>query len=118
MANSVDGSDLEKTLDNLEKRSLAAAKMYLETKALQLQGKAQQRAEWTDRTAHARQRIKGTLEADENMLTIKLAHGVEYGVFLELAHEKKYAILWPVVNEEKTNIVNGLSKLLERFKLV
>lgn len=114
----VDSSDLEKTLLQLEKRSVAAAAMYCETVAVVIQGKAMQKAPWTDRTGQARQRLKGSTEVMDDVIRIKLAHGVDYGVFLELAREKKHAILWPIIESESGAVIKGLSKLLDRYKLV
>lgn len=56
-------------------------------------------ASWTDRTGNARQ----TLNTDVHNLTadmveIMLAHGVEYGIFLELANAGNYAVIAPALD--------------------
>lgn len=54
---------------------------------------AKQNARWENRTGHARQRLKSDVLPVANGYKIRLAHGVDYGKWLELAHEKKYAII-------------------------
>lgn len=56
-------------------------------------------ATWTDRTGNARQSLAAEVEemAGE-MVQIILAHGVEYGIFLELAHGGAYQIIAPTID--------------------
>ncbi|MCW6075474.1 hypothetical protein LAV44_09055 [Clostridium sporogenes] len=48
-----------------------------------LENQAKHNAQWTDRTSHARQGLKGGCEGGGNNYSIYLAHGVEYGEILE-----------------------------------
>lgn len=90
--------------------------MYAETSALKLQNHARQNAKWTDRTGHARQRLTGDVLIVSNGYKLRLAHGVDYGKWLELAHEKRFAIIFPTIQEVGTNqIIPGFEKLLERL---
>ena len=58
-----------------------------------MQTYAQQKAPWTDRSGRARQTLKGSTEKQPQKRIIKIAHGVDYGLWLELAHEKRFAII-------------------------
>lgn len=60
---------------------------------------AKTHAPWTDRTGHARQSLHGGVErrADDT-LVLYLSHGMEYGIWLELANGGNYAILGPTVD--------------------
>ena len=51
------------------------------------------------------------------IVRITLAHGVDYGIWLELAHEKNYAIIAPTVREEGPRIVSDLDNLMSKLKL-
>lgn len=54
---------------------------------------------WTDRTANARQSLNTEVEQmGLDMVSIILAHGVEYGIFLELAHGGAYQIIGPTID--------------------
>lgn len=60
---------------------------------------AKENAAWTDRSANARQALHGCHEqAANDIVEIYIAHGMDYGVFLELRWAGKYAILWDTVN--------------------
>ena len=111
-----DGSDLMKGLMTAETKSDAAIHMYAETSALQLQNYAKENRPWTDRTGHARQRLKGYVGKSEAGWRIYLAHGVDYGLWLELAHEKRYSIIPKTIEYvgAKT-IIPGFKRLLERL---
>lgn len=89
----VDTSQLEKGLENLEDRAIAAIQLFAETGALKMQTYAQQNARWTDRSGRARQTLKGSVEQSPDKTTIIISHGVDYGIWLELAHEKRFAII-------------------------
>ena len=52
----LDAESLLNGLANFETRAQAAIRMYAETSALKLQNYAREKARWTDRTGHARQR--------------------------------------------------------------
>lgn len=56
-------------------------------------------ASWTDRTGNARQSLTVEVEdAAGDMVEIILAHGVEYGIWLELAHGGAYQIIAPTLD--------------------
>lgn len=111
-----DGSDLMKGLMTTETKADTAIHMYAENSALQLQNYAKQNRPWTDRTSAARQRLKGYVGRAEVGWRIYLAHGVDYGIWLELAHEKKYSIIPKTIEYVgKSFIMPGFHKLLERL---
>lgn len=97
-------------------RALIAMEGYVATNALKLQGYMQQNAKWTDRTGHARQRLKGTYQKQDDSFLIVLSHGVNYGIFLELAHEKRFAITVPTAKEKGPEIMKEFEGLLDRLK--
>lgn len=58
-----------------------------------------QEARWVDRTGNARKMLTAEVEdVAMSMVEIILAHGVSYGVFLELANAGRYAIIAPTID--------------------
>lgn len=112
-----DTSEVERGLDTIETRLMAALDMYADTAAQKLQSEARANRPWTDRTGRARQGLMGSHEASGSEITIVLAHTVDYGIWLELAHEKNYAIVAPTVNLNKDEIIQGLQGLLDKVKV-
>ena len=110
-----DASLLTGGLLDFNQRAQTAIRMYAETSALKLQNDARSDAPWTDRTAHARQRLTGDVLISEKGYTIRLSHGVNYGKWLELAHEKKYAIIKPTIDKDSPEIIKGLQNLLKKL---
>lgn len=111
-----DFSELYSWLNTTPGRAELALNQYSVNAALKLQNYARNKAPWTDRTGHARQRLTGTSSRISSGYRITLAHGVNYGIWLELAHEKKYAIIQPTILVNSSEVMTGLNKLLERLK--
>ena len=63
-----------------------------------MEGYAKSHAPWTDRTGHARQSLHGGVDVQGDQQVLYLSHGVEYGIWLELAHDGNYAIVRPTVD--------------------
>ena len=96
----------------------AVVLMYSETKARQLQSQMKKNRPWTDRTGMAKALLNAKVSQPEsNIVRITLAHGVEYGIWLELAHEKNYAIIAPTIRQEGPRIVEDLSDIMSKLKL-
>lgn len=108
-----DMSNLEAGLDALMRP--AAIRMYAETQASRLEGHAKENRPWTDRTGDARKRLTGYVTDIPTGYRINLAHGVDYGIWLELAHEKRFAILEPTIRLRGPDVVRGMQGLLDRL---
>ena len=52
---------------------------------------------WTDRTGNARQALVATAEIADDLLTIYLFHGMDYGKWLELANGGAYRVILPAL---------------------
>ena len=112
------GSALKKNLDNMSVKLGAVVLMYAATKASEIESKMKINRPWTDRTGLAKARLSAKVsQPSSNLVRITLAHGVEYGIWLELAHGKNYAIIAPTVNEEGPRIVSDLNNLMSKLKL-
>lgn len=108
----VNSKQLLKRLENAETKSQVAIKMFSQEGAKKFENYAKNNRPWTDRTGHARQRLVGWVEMFSNKVRIHIGHGVDYGVYLELAHEKRYAILQPTVNALSKEVLEGFKELM------
>ena len=111
-----DARALAQGIDRLQDKSDIAIRAFAETGALKMQSYAQQNARWTDRSGSARGRLQGGVEKRANGYAIRIAHGVDYGIWLELAHEKHFAILPDTlrfVGQEE--ILPAFEKFIERL---
>lgn len=103
-------------LADCESKADIAIRMLAEQGALQLQNSARENRKWTDRTGHARQRLTGYVGKIPEGYRITLAHGVDYGIWLELAHEKRFAIIPQTIEYVGTfEIMPGFQRLIERL---
>ena len=108
------GGDLLKNLEGAVKKIPVGVRAYAETAARVLENDARTRAPWTDRTGHARQRLTAYVtEIQPAVCEITVAHGVPYGIYLELAHEKRFATIMPAIQRNSTAILKGLKILIE-----
>jgi hypothetical protein len=79
-------------------RKQAGLYALLQNWAGQMEGYAKEHATWTDRTSHARQSLHGGVDVRGDQFVLYLSHGVEYGLWLEIAHAGNYAIVGPTVD--------------------
>lgn len=111
-------SDLKKNLDKMSVKLGAVILMYSATKASEIQAKMKINRPWTDRTGMAKALLNAKVsQPNNNTVRITLSHGVNYGIWLELAHEKNYAIIAPTIREEGPRIVEDLNNLMSKLKL-
>lgn len=111
-------STLKKNLDNMSVKLGAVVLMYAATKSVEIESKMKVNRPWTDRTGMAKMMLSAKASRpNDDVIRITLAHGVEYGIWLELANEKNYAIIEPTVNEEGPRLVSDLDDLMSKLKL-
>lgn len=94
-------------------RKIAANLALASNWAAKLEGYMKSKAPWKDRTGNARAGLFARAERDGNDIVIRLAHTMDYGVYLELAHGRKYAILEPTARIHARDIVESYRKLWE-----
>ena len=113
-----DTSSLKKNIDKMSVKFGTVVLMYSATKVSELQAKMKVNRPWTDRTGMAKATLNAKVsQPSQNIVRITLAHGVDYGIWLELAHEKNYAIIAPTIREEGPRIVKDLNNLMSKLKL-
>lgn len=111
-------STLNRNLGRMSTKLGAVILMYAATKASEIESKMKLNRPWTDRTGLAKTMLSAKVsQPSSNIVRITLAHGVEYGIWLELAHGKNYAIIAPTVRDEGPRIVEDLNNLMSKLKL-
>lgn len=111
-------SGLKKNLEKMTAKLGAVVLMYSATKASEIEAKMKINRPWTDRTGMAKATLRAKVsQPNKHLVRITLAHGVDYGIWLELAHGKNYAIIAPTVNEEGPRIVDDLNDLMSKLTL-
>lgn len=112
----MDISDMADKLESMGQRADAAVRVFAEQGATKMRSAAQSNAKWTDRSGAARQRLNAYVSAMANGYRITLAHGVEYGIWLELAHEKRFAIIPQTIDYVGAfEIMPAFERFLERL---
>jgi len=102
--------DIEEKL----RRIFAAIIQVCQVHAGEAEGYMKKKAPWKDRTGVARASLHSKVLIDKDNITIRLSHGVEYGVYLEYSHGGKYAILNPTAKLYKKKLIRSLNRLFKR----
>lgn len=102
--------------DRFKSKAMAALRMYAETAAVDLEAYMKRNRKWTDRTGSAKARLSASVDEVSNGFLIALAHGVEYGIWLELANEKQYAIIQPTILSQSGEVMEGFEGLLNKLR--
>lgn len=115
MEYATDIDDLIKGIYMIDKKADTAVKMFANTNAKVMETDAKEQARWTDRSSMARKSLRGYVEETPNGYKIILSHGVDYGIWLELANEKRYAIVEPIIRLTSPYIMRDFENLLEKM---
>ena len=111
-----DLNGLVEGLSRFDEKADKVVKMFAETAAATLEADAKQNRPWTDRSGDARKRLRGYVESIPNGYKIILAHGVDYGLWLEVANDGMYGIVKKTVRMEAPYIMRDFSGLMEKIK--
>ena len=110
------GSTLGQNLGKMPPKLGPAILMILSTRSQEIEYKMKANRPWTDRTGMAKATLSATVsQPSETLFRITLAHGVDYGIWLELANGKNYAIIAPTVNEEGPRLVEDMNDFLRKL---
>lgn len=108
--------NLTPNLEKMRQKCDTAVLMYAKTKADQLQEYMKANKKWQDVTGAAKSGLKGQVSVPkEHQARITLAHGVNYGIWLELAHEMNFAIVRPTILTKSNEVLSGLDILMSKI---
>jgi hypothetical protein len=108
---------LENVLGNLkgcEDRMRAALHALGMQTAAQMEAYAKQNAPWEDQTGNARQGLFGEVAEADGKLKVRIAHTVEYGVYLELSRKGRRPILEPTAQKFAPEFFEAAKGLLDK----
>jgi len=66
---------------------------------------------WFNRTAQAAMRIISMPRQSGDTIAWRMAHGVRYGVYLELANDRKHEALRPIIQRFSGRLLEDIGKL-------
>lgn len=72
-------------------------------------------APWTDRTGNARQGLHAVYGKEGDAHTLTLAHGVSYGIWLEVRYAGRYAVILDSMQNSGSDVMRLLDKGLSRL---
>lgn len=109
-------SVLSEMLDEMKPKIRTATLMFAIREAQQLRSYMQINRPWTDRTGEAKRRLNAVVSQEsEDAIRITLAHGVDYGYWLEVAHERKYSIIGPTIKTQGPEIAKKFSGFMQKI---
>lgn len=107
---------LENVIGNIkafEGRTRAAIHALGQQTAAQMEAYAKQNAPWVDQTGNARQGLFGEVAEADGKLKVRIAHTMEYGVYLELSRKGKRPILEPTAQKFAPEFFDAAKGLLD-----
>lgn len=73
-------------------------------------------APWSDRTGMARASISATYHHEKSKHTILFAHGVSYGIWLEVANSGRYQVIMPTVRKTSHSLMRDFEHLMRKMQ--
>lgn len=80
--------------------------------AAEMEAWAKANAPWTDRTGAARAGLHATVEETGQIGTIVLSHGVDYGLWLEIANGGRFSIIAKAIDMFGPKFMQDLQRML------
>lgn len=112
-------ADIDDVIRNLEdhvKRRVAGLEALALNQAQEMEAFAKRNARWKDRTSNARQGLKGSASLEGKFIVIRIAHQVDYGLFLEKSFAGRYAIIKPTQRKYKAIIKTNITRYWKATK--
>lgn len=104
-----------KDLDDKIRRVITGEFLYHADKAVEY---AKLNAPWTDDTGNARAGLNADVnvrQPSKDHWELILAHGVYYGIYLEVCNSGKYAIIMPTINYIGPLLLRRMEHALDRI---
>jgi hypothetical protein len=107
--------EMRRNMQEYERRVMAAINEIARLFAPIIETYAKENAPWTDRTALARNGLRGYTsnepadgypveEVAAQIVALYLSHQMDYGIYLELANQGAYAIIMPTLQTHEAQI--------------
>lgn len=102
---------LAASIEKYGERVVVAVKAVAEYMTVKVVDYARLNAPWTDRTGNARAALSGASEFANDVVTLYLYQGMDYGKWLELANSGKYAIVLPTLEAHYNEVMKMLQEI-------
>ena len=110
-----DFNDLKKNIKDIYNRkrraALAICLQYASIAAKYIKDAQASNRFWTNQTGSAKDLIFGGVIKSENEIGWFIAHGVSYGVYLEIANNRKNAVLLPTMARYYSRFIRDIQEL-------
>lgn len=113
----IDASEVARNLGKLQNKAFLGLEALALEGARKFENYAKQHARWKNRTGQARQRLNGYVSKGTNYIRVNIAHGVDYGKWLELANNGKYGILLDTVFVNGGSVLQTMQGYINRIKV-
>lgn len=109
----LDVSEFNDKIKAFDKTMQAQLKVVGSTISKNMETYAKANHPWTNRTYSAQNKLRGSYEVNDNTLDISIAHGVDYGYYLETRadFDGKYKILEKARDSEISNFKGMIRNL-------
>lgn len=94
----------------------AGMELYVHRFAQRVEAYAKENAPWEDQTGDAREGLNASAHTTPIEYVITLAHGVEYGIWLEVRWGGRFAIIMPTLEKMGDELMGEL-RLAELIRL-
>lgn len=108
-----DTSHVVRGLANFADYTQDKLKQACKETAQEMEDYARENAPWRDRTGDARANLTGSWGLNQYVYYIRLAHGVPYGVYLEMYHEKRFEVIAPTLRKYENRVWEIYRDLME-----
>lgn len=109
--------ELDYNLVRFDDRARAAISKVMDYQQGRSETYMRTHAKWTDRTTNARNGLFSVVtRKGMNGWLLVMSHGVEYGIWLEIANSGRYAIVRPTFLRTAPQTMQLLSRLFERME--
>ena len=88
------------------------AQAQLEEVAYDIEQAAKSNAPWQDQTGQARQMLYTEISSEGAVVVVTLAHGVDYGYWLETIQSGAYAIIMPTLEEYADQVAEAVGGMV------
>lgn len=109
----IDTSNLAVNLSDMDSKMRAQLEAAAGLVSRRMESFAKQNAPWTDRTSNARNGLHAIVETSEDEYKIIIAHGVDYGLWLEIRGSGRNGIIPQTVEYGVSQLGTLLPRLLK-----
>lgn len=111
-----ESEQLQTAIRQFEPKVLGAIAATMEYHATTATAYARANAPWTDRTSNARNGLHAVTEIGVKQFSIIVAHGVPYGIWLEVKNSGRYQIILPTIRHEGPEVMKTLRQMFRRAR--